>query len=336
MCVALIIRGKTAPSLRQFEAMEACNQDGAGLAWVEDGRVCYSKGHTAKEIHQMVGELPRPIMVHFRFATAGGKTAALCHPFPLTRQVETSVVGYAGSVMMHNGHWGEWESYKSIVSDDENPLPEGPWSDTRLAAYAMVNYPKDLDTIASIVGGKLAIMNAKGKIRQWGRWDTLKDLPGVSFSNTYWQGYSKYLDTRDRWRSSGPYDYLSRSHTTPAASATGRTGTWDPERRVIVWSDGTEERPSVNRSGWDADEDTMPQPRNTYRNYDAWKRYQEDEQIRREHREWIRTWAEEEAKSLEDISREDTEVDVESACRSLLDEDVALSQAFLRSFRESD
>ena len=310
MCVALIIRGKVAPSLKQFQAMEAANSDGAGLAWVEDGRVCYTKGHTAKEIHEMVVELPRPIFVHFRYATAGGKMAQLCHPFPLTQQVETSVVGHAGAVMMHNGHWSGWEGYKSVVADDNQPMPDGPWSDTRLAAYCMTQYPKQLDALASIVGGKLAILNKKGKIRTWGSWTEIRSLPGVKFSNTYWEHYESLTARREE---------LSQ-----------RADNW----RNIRWSD--EEGRYKYIGDYAREDDTQPTYPATHRytSYTGYLRDKEEERMAREEREWWRTWCLENDVDPSEISalrEHDTEVDL---CRiadadTYLNEDVRLSQAAL-------
>jgi hypothetical protein len=83
--------------------------------------------------------------------------------------------------MIHNGHWGEWDSIHADL-EKRHLLPDnGPWSDTRLAAYLMSADPSWVDHI----DGKIATLSGRGDIECSGLWTELR--PGVQVSNTYWK-----------------------------------------------------------------------------------------------------------------------------------------------------
>src|SRR5690348_8095603 len=103
MCVIAICQDKRIP----LEDVEACykrNDDGAGIAWLgqleeanstpkhSNGRhgdssakthskVIWKKGLSLKEVSELTESLPLPYVVHFRIASAGGKSVRLTHPF---------------------------------------------------------------------------------------------------------------------------------------------------------------------------------------------------------------------------------------------------------------
>lgn len=203
MCVAVIINTNRSLSKEDLDGMELHNPDGAGLGWAEGGRVHWIKGLTAKEVHEWLPKLPRPVLLHFRFSTVGGKRADLCHPFPINAEADVRIKGTAGSLMIHNGHWYGWEKFMSVVSDDENPLPTGPWSDTRLTAFMMARFPDEVSEVVGLNGGKIAVLTGKGRVRRFGSWYTIdkKQYNGMLFSNTYWR-------TTPRWHTSES-DYCS-------------------------------------------------------------------------------------------------------------------------------
>lgn len=206
MCVAIYIPGDVArPSLEDFKKMEASNPHGAGVGWVdsEHGVVRWAKGLTAVQVSDLLATIPGvPALVHFRWASAGGRDKGLCHPFPLGIPPETpddfdwswdlKEKGLADEILIHNGHWSNWESWKP-----KRGLPEGPWSDTRLAAYLADVQPQVLHAL----GGKVATMSA-ARVELRGQWET---KAGVYYSNTYWQHsvgmYGTGCDTDDGdWR----------------------------------------------------------------------------------------------------------------------------------------
>lgn len=175
MCVAVVMMDVDRPSRDDLQLMETGNPDGGGIGWYEGSRCHWVKGLTADEIDLWLDEIPRPAMVHFRFATVGASIPELCHPFPVTKRVRLDLSGDAASILIHNGHWSDWDRIAA-----RRTLPRGPWSDTRLAAYLARRDRKWL----SIADGKFALMEPDGNVVLYGQWEK---VDGVYYSNTYWQ-----------------------------------------------------------------------------------------------------------------------------------------------------
>lgn len=97
MCLAIYKpAGKSIPKDHLYEGFTS-NPDGAGFAYVEDGRVMYAKGYFKYndflEAYEKLVKDDYPAVVHFRWATVGEKTVENCHPFP----------SGDGGVLVHNG-----------------------------------------------------------------------------------------------------------------------------------------------------------------------------------------------------------------------------------------
>lgn len=125
-----------------FEA----NPAGAGVAWREGVKkgdkvtnvVKWEKGLALQEIRELCKSLPLPYVAHFRIPTVGGPKKALCHPFPIEKNVSLELKGTThGYVLFHNGHWGRWKEF-SLDSSAKNgfQVPTGKWSDSRAMAWA--------------------------------------------------------------------------------------------------------------------------------------------------------------------------------------------------------
>ena len=182
MCVAAVVLG-TSPTLGELQDMEAENPHGGGLAWKEpgDNRVTYRKGLTAEDIHKVLDTLPRPVLLHFRWASAGSKGLHLTHPFPLGYEAlfNTALEGRTKAVMIHNGTWREWRKH----------VPEWAktWdiSDTALAAYYLKANPQ----LAGQIRWAVAVGYAKGrdkpmKVSRYG--DTWVKHGDNMYSNMQW------------------------------------------------------------------------------------------------------------------------------------------------------
>lgn len=212
MCVALYIPEDVArPSPEDFLKMERANPHGAGVGWYDaEAGVCrWAKGLTAQQVSDLLATIPGvAALVHFRWASAGGQDKGLTHPFPIGYpprdddegqpdwQWDMALTGTAREIMIHNGHWGAWETWKP------KRLPKGPWSDTRLAAYLADVEPQ----VLAQLGGKVATMNAH-RVELRGSWE---QEGGVYYSNKSWKystgrcgiGYSSSDDEdwKDWWK----------------------------------------------------------------------------------------------------------------------------------------
>jgi len=183
MCVA-IIATKKFPSEEVLHKCESSNGDGGGIAWVENKIVRWKKNLKAHEIAKMIRdkEVSLPSLIHFRIATVGGKTPKLCHPFPITKNASTELEGSAKKVLIHNGHWNDWQSRMTFSVIRQNRIPSGEWSDSRAMAYLAGNYG---DRILNFISyQKIATLDGNGKALYYGgSWD---EEDTVLYSNKSW------------------------------------------------------------------------------------------------------------------------------------------------------
>jgi len=135
MCIILVCKTEK-PSLEILKNCSYTNTDGAGISWREKTQVKWSKGHTVDEIYELTKCLKLPFVIHFRMSTVGGVTQELCHPFSVTPTVTNALTGKAKQIIMHNGHWADWqESLKANMIYANGKVPDGAWSDSRAIAY---------------------------------------------------------------------------------------------------------------------------------------------------------------------------------------------------------
>lgn len=206
MCVAVVITDDS-PTKRELLCMEAHNPHGAGLAYYTPAGIRYIKGLDAVEIHSFLDYLPRPILMHFRWATHGPKTPLLAHPFPLGEAalLGRELEGYAEKVLIHNG---VWHQYWRHVPDFAKPMRRL-LSDTAFAAYAAEfdeEILKDVDWSTAV--GKVS--NGRMTVTTRGRW---MEYEGNHYSNLSWcdskgRGNKASSSSKDkesayeRWRNS--------------------------------------------------------------------------------------------------------------------------------------
>lgn len=182
MCVALLVESDSGPTPEELRAMEADNPHGGGAAWVEGDRIRYKKGLTARQIARVLARVPRPCLVHFRWATHGGRAPHLSHPFPLGARalVSRALSGTADAVLIHNG---VWSNYLDWLPDWASKRAAH-LSDTAVAAYVADKFERVLDDVAWAT----ALMRASGRGRAdvtlRGRWT---EHNGDMYSNLQWQ-----------------------------------------------------------------------------------------------------------------------------------------------------
>lgn len=230
MCVAIIVEGSI--STDTLLSCEDNNPHGAGLAWGDGDRVRYRKGLTAMEVVKIAQALPRPFLLHFRWATHGGRAAHLTHPFPLGHRalISRSLEGVADAVLIHNGVWGDYERFIPQWVDRDR------WSDTAVAAYVAGTTDESiLDHVAWSTAVARAAGSGRLDITTRGRWYEHSD--GNSYSNLSWLprpaprysiasaiAGSSWLDRREA--------EMQRRHTTGLACQTALPGL-DPGQAEI-------------------------------------------------------------------------------------------------------
>lgn len=182
MCVIAVCEKKL-PSLEDLQKMESANGDGAGVAWIENGLVHWRKNLKAEEILDVPFTLP--VAIHFRMASIGGVRPELCHPFVVSAQANTDLVGATKkAVLMHNGHWGEWRQFcRNALRKVKGKIPGGSWSDTRALAWLTHIYGPGFLEISE---QKVALISPKG-ITLYGAWIIHE---GYSVTNTYFDSGS--------------------------------------------------------------------------------------------------------------------------------------------------
>jgi hypothetical protein len=183
MCVALVVNEDTCPTLDDLKLMEKDNPHGGGMAWAGKNRVHYRKGLTAPQIWALLQRIPRPALVHFRWATHGEKIPQLCHPFPLgERAFNQRLRGTAQAVLIHNGTWHDYTRHVpqwAQVLDQADLV-----SDTQVAAYHAASDPGILEHIHwSTAVGRYTVPY-KLDVEMRGQWELHSD--GVYYSNLGW------------------------------------------------------------------------------------------------------------------------------------------------------
>lgn len=138
MCVIYACASKLPPE-DELQRGAVRNDDGAGIAWLQGGKVHFHKNmKTEQDVLKYIHDkkVPFPLAIHFRTASAGGISPGLCHPFPVAQGVSLDVDGSAGEVLFHNGHLSDWESLvlRAGLAAPE-AFPEGDWSDSRALAW---------------------------------------------------------------------------------------------------------------------------------------------------------------------------------------------------------
>lgn len=182
MCVAALIESDEGPSKDELIGMERDNPHGAGVAYIEGDRIRYKKGLNWVQVHKILKRVPRPALVHFRWATHGGKAMHLTHPFPLGPRalVSKALTGTAPAVLIHNGIWSDYADFiPDWATNRKSQL-----SDTAVAAYVAEKWEGVLDD----VDWSTAVMRSSGPGRAdvtlRGRW---VEYDGNMYSNLSWQ-----------------------------------------------------------------------------------------------------------------------------------------------------
>ncbi len=202
MCVITICKNKRElPD--NLKEMAIDNPDGTGVIWFDkEGMPTYKKGLTIKEVIELNKVLPFPYAFHFRITTVG-KNKLLTHPYEVTPESELRMEGQAETLLMHNGHWNNWDdSVLDHAICTGRDCPKGDWSDSR--AMAFLGGSIGTNMLAMLTGQKIALFKKGRSIQILGNNWELADK-GIIYSNKNWEprGYTYGPE----WSTKGEFKY---------------------------------------------------------------------------------------------------------------------------------
>lgn len=200
MCIiAAKPAGVAMPSRDTIRTMWDGNRDGAGLMYLEGGKVTIEKGFMtyksfAKKLDQLEKRLDltrTPVVMHFRITTHGGTKPENCHPFPITDSIgalkkltSRTDIGVAHNGIIHiiprSGISDTMEYIASQLAPLKRALPR--FYENKNAMLLVKN----------AIDSKMAFLTKEGKIYTVG--DFVTDN-GVLYSNrSYIKSSLRYRD----------------------------------------------------------------------------------------------------------------------------------------------
>lgn len=237
MCVAAVIFKPV--SLQYLQHMENDNPHGAGVAWQSGDQIQFHKGLKAAEIHAMqeTGTMTYPYLLHFRWATHGGRVPELTHPFPTgVRALMGEIAGSAPEVVIHNGTWSGYDdaALEHVPAELRELITDT--SDTAIAAFIAAYNPTILDEVPWATAHAFIVQiddKPKMEITTRGTWSEHQDN---WYSNLNWlpsnKNYSFYR-RGDDWEWDG---YRSNSNPYRMPPAIVDTGVKSPPDRASEFS----------------------------------------------------------------------------------------------------
>ena len=196
--------GVPMPDRDTIRTMWDGNRDGAGIMYVENGKVHIEKGFMkyksfAKKLYELERRLDMtktPVVMHFRITTHGGTKPENTHPFPITDSV--------GALRKLNGVYDIGVAHNGII----HIVPRSGISDTmeyiasqlaplKRAIPRFYENKHAMQLVKNAIESKMAFLTQEGNIYTVG--DFVEDK-GVLYSNT------SFRKTVNRYRS-GSYSY---------------------------------------------------------------------------------------------------------------------------------
>lgn len=178
MCVIIAATEKQVPS----DILDRCakaNPHGIGVAWRENGITKWKKGVVLPELNIMVSTLPLPYIVHFRWASVGGVTDNLLHPFIINGDSPLKKEGENETLLFHNGHYDDYR----VLQDLFKLKLEDVISDSRVLASIVSKYGYNILDSLGKKRNRFVVFSNK-KIRFFG--EDWKKYKGCLFSNLNW------------------------------------------------------------------------------------------------------------------------------------------------------
>ena len=222
MCIIVVKpSGVNVPSNKTLENCFRANPHGAGMMWVEEGKVHISKGFMhyegfktlLKDVRSRVDEVETPMIFHFRISTTGSVSAGNCHPFPVCQEYRSmkkaEVVCDLG--MAHNGIIAATSNDSDCrgfdVSDTMVFVKKYVAPLARISGgYSKVLCNDDMvNLMAKIADSKLAFLDKKGRIQLRGQFNQYKgcyysNYSYSTYSASYYDRYGKYNKYGNEWK----------------------------------------------------------------------------------------------------------------------------------------
>lgn len=195
MCIICVSgRGVPQPTETQIKTMFQINPHGAGYMVARGGRVEIRKGFMTCDallsaLHWEQFTDADAVVYHFRIATQGGVTPAMCHPFPLTHNIKRCKtlktvcrVGLAhnGIIRLTSGNDNEYSDTAHFIAEYMPHL---------LRSKQDLTDARVLDIIENLTFSKWAILQGDGTVSTIGYFFT--ETNGLLFSNLGFMGYRK-------------------------------------------------------------------------------------------------------------------------------------------------
>lgn len=208
MCIILTCEKNVRPDHDLIETCFYNNPDGAGIMWVEDGRVQTAKGFASVyDLEDAINYVPMDsrLVIHMRIATSGGVDVGTCHPFPICDELDILHAQYTecDAAICHNG------IISGVPTDDELGISDTVWYVSHIvndlyneqgASKSMRRKVKELAP-----GNRFAIMTKDGQVYRLGvGWESV--CKGIQASNATWR-YDKYIYTFNNRSYGSLYDY---------------------------------------------------------------------------------------------------------------------------------
>lgn len=173
------------------------NSDGAGYMYTRKGEVIIKKGFMKwddfkanfDKTCKCIDVKNTPMVMHFRITTQGGVKQELCHPYPLSRKMEslkllntTADIGVAhnGIISLTSDHNKDYNDTMKFITDYLSLI---------IRDKKFYKDEDKLTLIERLCGSKLAILDGSGHCQLIG--DFIEDN-GVYYSNSSYKTYKYY------------------------------------------------------------------------------------------------------------------------------------------------
>lgn len=195
------------PTLEILQKCEDKNPHGGGMAFFIKGKKHpqYIKSLTAKEIFERIQTIELPFAIHFRYASVGGRSPFLTHPFEISAKSELKIRGNAPKLLMHNGHISDWEVYLDASNPGDYP-DKYLMSDTR--AIAMIIRDNN-EKFLKRLNGYYVVIDGTGKDEyRFKLFGSFIEEDGILYSNMQWKWYTKSTPCHNRVSSGYPWNTM--------------------------------------------------------------------------------------------------------------------------------